>query len=300
MTRRAKSTAASNAGSYATARRAEAHLDLTGDQADQDDSSSPAYVGPVPAGRVKPVTCRKCKGGGDYTYAAGGVGACAPCSGTGQVEGDRGRIAHMKARSALVASFHDLGVGNHKVLWAIGDLRENEPDRYEKALASHAAGRPDLVGALEAHYAQANPPAPNREVNTTWKKFDDLHDEAKHAVGFLDDPDAVTREWQFARVPIELAAERIMAADPELAVRYGTFEAYHTSFMAQGQMLERGDLAVPSIEAPAGTGEYLVDGRRRFHSHVARGSKYVPVLRSRPETRTPDVRQLFRRRPAVG
>lgn len=272
MTKRAKTTPASNAGSFAPTQRNES----TG-----IDLGVPA---PVPPGLLKPVKCRKCRGTGDYQYASGVVGACAPCTGLGVVEGDRARIAHSKARAAAMDSFYRLTVGNHKVAWAVDDLRRNEPERFEKALASYMAGRPDLSDALLAHYAEKNPSLPPSEIAKDWATFDNLPDVAQEAL-LHRDPDAADSplEWQFARVPASLVTERIMSADPALADDFGTFEAYHDWYMTQGNVPDHGGSVWPSFEAADGSGTYLEDGERWFHAYFARGLSYVPIMRTRKE-----------------
>lgn len=244
----------------------------------------------VPPGMVRPVTCRKCRGGGDYTYASGMPGACAPCAGTGQVESDRATIAARKARQDADSAFYRAAAAHYKTQWAVSMLREHEPERYEKALGSFLNNHPGLNDALIAYYDAANPPAASRETATQWRAFDDLHEEAKQAIRHHGDSAtaeeleayARTRQWQFARVPTELMAERVMAADPDLVADHGTFEAYHAWYVSRGEVPDHGDSYWPSIEAQSGTGEYLVDGWHRFHSYVAKGMKNVPLLRSRP------------------
>jgi hypothetical protein len=269
---------------------AEADVDLTPTEPARLRVSTPPIV---PPGLTKPKTCTKCRGGGDFTYASGAPGICAPCNGTGKVESDRATITARKARQDADSAFYRAHATNYKTQWTVSILREHEPERYEKALGSFLNDHPGLHDALVAYYDAAHPKPPPREIALEWGSFDDLPDFAKDAIRHQGDSStpeefeayARERQWQYARVPTEMMAERIMAADPDLVADHGTFEDYHAWYVGRGNVPDHGDSYWPSIEAQPGTGEYLFDGWHRFHSYVAKGMKNVPLLRSRP---TPD------------
>lgn len=264
-----------------------ADVDLVAAQSSPHRISTPPIV---PPGLVAPKTCRKCRGGGDFTYASGAPGVCAPCSGTGQVESDRATIAARRDRQEADSAFYRAFATNYKTQWTVSMLREHEPERYEKALGSFLNDHPGLSDALVAFYDERHPKPTPREIALAWGSFDDLPDFAKDAIRHQGDstsPEdheayARSREWQYARVPTELMAERIMAADPDLVADHGTFEAYHDWYVSRGRVPDHGDSHWPSIEAGPGMVGYLDDGWHRFHSYVARGMKNVPLLRSRP------------------
>lgn len=172
MTRRARTTPGTNAGSFAPQARAEE---------DGVSLAPPGVPGDPGPGLVKPVTCRKCGGDGSFTYSSGAPGVCAPCGGRGQVEGDRGARAARKARQEAAASLYQ-AAGAHSMRAAYGftHLRENEPERFEKALASHLAGRTDEVAAaLDAYQLglemEKNPRLRAMQEIKTWEPpFDGL------------------------------------------------------------------------------------------------------------------------------
>src|SRR5690606_26186831 len=118
---------------------------------------APAVLPPDPGpDPVKPVTCRKCRGDGTYTYASGVPGICAPCSGSGQVEGDKGARDARRIRQEAAAALHRLA-SDHSVRATHGfqRLREQEPERFVKALASMLAGRDDVAQALHVYDLEA-------------------------------------------------------------------------------------------------------------------------------------------------
>jgi hypothetical protein len=117
---------------------------------------------------VKPVKCRRCDGAGDVVSPVvfnGMPGGCFTCGGDGFVEGDRATIAARKARAAAelgirrwaVDTAEGAGMKRHRacdLTYAIDHLAENHPERYEKALTSHATGHPGLLAAIITYAAE--------------------------------------------------------------------------------------------------------------------------------------------------
>lgn len=242
---------------------------------------------------VKPKLCRKCGGDGSYMYVRGGLGACSRCSGSGWVETDRAVLAEQKANSVardeLWTQTREQSLAAYE---GLQNLSHAEPERYEKAVASFRAGRTDVIDALEAYGQELRAErrasgaaweAAQPERVGKWASYDDLHENLRNVLDSADvDFDVSTRDWQLTRVPMDLAAERIFAADPELAERFGNdLAAYHSWYMTSGAPRDP-NLNWPSIEADPGSGEYLADGLSRFHSSVAAGRPVAHVMRSRP------------------
>jgi hypothetical protein len=115
---------------------------------------------------VKPITCRKCKGSGTFSYVSGMLGTCSSCCGEGVVEGDKATNAAHKAAGEEYRRIYPilLRLANSSFRTAgmlllaydaLPLLKKNEPTRYAKAVASIEAGHPGVVKAL-AEYYQAN------------------------------------------------------------------------------------------------------------------------------------------------
>lgn len=213
----------------------------------------------VPSGPVKPRTCSKCGGDGTYSYARGGIGACSRCAGTGQVETDRAVLAARKARADAEASLYRAAAGHWKTAWAITRLREEEPERYEKALASHLNDHPGLLGALRDYYDEHNPPPLEREITGKWMTFEGQHPKIQDAIRERHgDGDGL--EWQVAYVPTDVLRERLGDVEP----------------------VNPDDPPQPVFEAADGSFEPV--DVARYANFVARGLERVAVIRSRPTT----------------
>jgi hypothetical protein len=100
---------------------------------------------------VKPGRCRRCKGKGDGTWRPQG-GFCYGCGGTGLVETDPATIAAAKARQEAASALASAASG-HSVWASMGltNLACAEPERYDRAIESFAAGRTDVLDALAAY-----------------------------------------------------------------------------------------------------------------------------------------------------
>jgi hypothetical protein len=103
------------------------------------------------AALVKPGKCRRCKGDGyrDWRPAAG---VCYGCGGTGEVETDRATIAARKAFQAAAIALGKAAAAHSP--WASSGLTNlgcAEPERYNRAVASFAAGRTDVLDALDTY-----------------------------------------------------------------------------------------------------------------------------------------------------
>lgn len=111
---------------------------------------------------VKPIECPRCKGRGIVEITtrrvhAGAPGGCFQCDGAGVVEGDRDTIRAAKAaaekwtreRTALGRAAFDHGHFAHSGLC---HLETHAPERLAKAVANFAAGRTDVVPALDAYF----------------------------------------------------------------------------------------------------------------------------------------------------
>ncbi|KQP63098.1 hypothetical protein [Nocardioides sp. Leaf285] len=105
---------------------------------------------PPPTDLAQPVTCGKCHGDGTYTYSSGAAGACSRCGGAGQVEGSRKARAERAAYAATTRALFDAARSrSHETYQAALQLREEDPDRFARALASHTAGHPRVLEALD-------------------------------------------------------------------------------------------------------------------------------------------------------
>lgn len=102
---------------------------------------------------VKPRKCRRCQGKGTVVSPVD-FGRCFGCMGLGEIEGDKATIAARKLytanRTALGRAAFDAGHAAHS---GLSLLEANEPERCRKAVASFAAGRTDVIPALEAYFA---------------------------------------------------------------------------------------------------------------------------------------------------
>lgn len=144
----------------------------------------PPDIGPA---LVRPVTCRKCQGSGIYTRASGMPDVCAPCNGSGYTEGDQRAVATRRARQELITRlYRDASAHSIRATNGFHHLREFEPDRFERALASYVAGR-DVVSALHQYDVQreeaTNPNFAARNRIRSWVPPVDGLDEQATAYG---------------------------------------------------------------------------------------------------------------------
>lgn len=103
------------------------------------------------ASLIQPTTCRRCRSKGFGNWGPKG-GQCYSCDGTGQVEGDKATLDAAKARNAAMAALTTAAFAHG--FWAqtgLARLQALAPERFEKALASHQAGRGDVLDALAAY-----------------------------------------------------------------------------------------------------------------------------------------------------
>jgi len=107
---------------------------------------------------VKPIKCRKCHGTGIWQCLRG-PDTCSRCGGTTVEEGDKATVAALKLygeqRRALgqaILAWDREDILNRHAHFGLMYLEQDEPERAHKAVASFAAGRQDVLPALDAYW----------------------------------------------------------------------------------------------------------------------------------------------------
>ena len=104
----------------------------------------------------EPGNCPICKGQGSYLNSFSQVRRCGTCRGTGNAPAHV--IREHVARAAVFAELDGMGRGKWHGRSAYGHLRDHEPARFERLLASVESGRVrDVAVHLIRHYQEMYP-----------------------------------------------------------------------------------------------------------------------------------------------